>query len=133
MENKDITPSESEWMVMEVFWASNTPLTSSEVIHKLPRGLDMTPKMVRVLMSRLCQKGILGHTRDEKDARIYHYVALKSKEECLRHKSKKFVNSYFCGNQTSALASLIQSIALTDEQINELEEILEKSREKGIK
>ena len=106
MENKDITPSESEWMVMEVFWASNTPLTSS---------------------------GILGHTRDEKDARIYHYVALKSKEECLRHKSKKFVNSYFCGNQTSALASLIQSIALTDEQINELEEILEKSREKGRK
>lgn len=133
MENRDITPSESEWIVMEVFWESNMPLTSSEVIYKLPRGLDMTPKMVRVLISRLCQKGILGYTRDEKDARLYHYVALKSKEECLRHKSKKFANSYFSGNQTSALASLIQSITLTDEQINELEEILEKSREKGRK
>lgn len=133
MGNKDITPSESEWIIMEVFWESKTPLTSSEVIHKLPEELDMTPKMVRVLMNRLCQKEILGYTRDEKDARVYHYVALKSKEECLRCKSKKFAESYFSGNQTSALASLIQSIALTDEQISELEEILEKSREKGKK
>lgn len=32
---------------------------------------------------------------------------------------------------TYALAALLQSFALTDEQIKELEEILEKSRERG--
>ena len=130
MKNDCITPSESEWIIMEVFWENETPLTSSTVIQKLQGKLDMTPKMVRVLMNRLCQKGILDYTHDEKDALVYQYTALKTREECLKSKSQKFVNSYFSGNKTAALASLIQSIALSDEQISELEEILENSKGK---
>lgn len=90
----------------------------------------MTPKMVRVLMNRLCRKGILDYTVDRYDARVYHYHALKSREECLQSKSRKFADSYFSRNQSSASASLIQNIALTDEQIEELEEILRKSKGK---
>ena len=133
MGSEDATPSESEWLIMEVLWESGMPMTSSAVIRRLEGKLDMTPKMIRVLMNRLCQKGILSHRGDEKDSRVYHYSVLKSKEECLRSKSRKFADSYFSGNQSSALASLIQSIALTDEQIHELEEILEKSKGKGKK
>ena len=133
MGSEDATPSESEWLIMEVLWESDTPMTSSAVIRRLEGKLDMTPKMIRVLMNRLCQKGILSHRVDEKDSRVYHYSVLKSKEECLRSKSRKFADSYFSGNQSSALASLIQSIALTDEQIHELEEIWEKSKGKGKK
>ena len=84
--------------------------------------------MVRVLMNRLCQKGLLGYTVDEKDARVYHYFVLKSREECLKEKSRRFVDSYFSGNQTNAVAALLQSISLTEEQIQELTEILEKSK-----
>lgn len=130
MKNEELMPSESEWLIMEVLWESSTPLTSLQVIQKLQGKLDMTPKMIRVLMNRLCQKGILSHTLDEKDARVYHYSVLKSKEECLRNKSRKFADSYFSGDETGALASLIQSIALTDEQISELEQILENSKGK---
>jgi BlaI family penicillinase repressor len=53
---------------------------------------------------------------------------MKVQLECLRSKSKKFADSYFSGNQTSALASLIQNTVLTDEQISGLKDILEKSR-----
>lgn len=130
MKNEELMPSESEWLIMEVLWESSTPLTSLQVIQKLQGKLDMTPKMIRVLMNRLCQKGVLSHTLDEKDARVYHYSVLKSKEECLRNKSRKFADSYFSGDETGALASLIQSIALTDEQISELEQILENSKGK---
>lgn len=123
-----MVPSESEWIIMEIFWESGEALTSAEVIQRLKGRLAMTPKMVRVLMNRLCQKGILGYTRDEKDARVYHYSVLKPKEECLKSKSQRFVDSYFSGNQTMALASMIQSVDLTDEQINELENILERRK-----
>lgn len=129
MAKEEITPS--EWLIMEVLWASSIPLPSSEVIKKLKGNADMSARMVRVLMNRLCQKGILSYTVDENDSRVYHYSVLKSKEECLRNKSRKFAESYFSGNQTSALASLIQSIALTDEQIEELEKILAESKGKG--
>lgn len=126
--DSNMVPSESEWIIMEIFWESGEALTSAEVIQRLKGRLEMTPKMVRVLMNRLCQKGILGYTRDEKDARVYHYSVLKPKEECLKSKSQRFVDSYFSGNQTMALASLIQSVDLTDEQINELENILERRK-----
>ena len=131
MTNNDMTPSESEWQIMEVLWASGTPMTSSTVIKELQGKSDMKPKMIRVLMNRLCQKGILSYTIDEKDTRVYHYSVEKSREECLKGKSKRFAESYFSDNQTSALASLIQSVSLTDEQIEELEGILEKAKGKG--
>lgn len=130
---EETMPSESEWLIMEILWESGTPLTSMEVLNRLRGKSDMTLRMVRVLMSRLSQKGLLGFTIDENDARVYHYQAIKSKEECLSEKSKRFVNSYFAGNRTNAVAALLHGVTLTDEQIKELEEILEKSKETGSK
>ena len=125
MAKEEITPS--EWQIMEVLWAWGEPLTSAEVHKRMQGNVDMSMRMVRVLMNRLSQKGVLGYTVDERDLRVYHYYAQKSREECLQEKSRKFVDSYFSGNGTNAMAAL-QSLALTDEQIGELEEILEKSK-----
>lgn len=129
MGKEEQTPSESEWMVMEILWASESSMTSKEVIHELRKQNSMTPKMVRVLINRLCEKGLLSYTVDPDDKRVYHYSVTKLKEDCLKEKSKRFVDSYFSGNKTNAMAALLQSFALTDEQIKELEEILEKSKE----
>lgn len=123
---KETTPSQSEWLIMEVFWACNTSLTAREVIQKIHDKADMSPRMVRVLINRLCQKGVLSFTIDEHDARIYHYSVMKSKEECQKEKSRKFVDSYFEGSRKNAMAALLQSADLTKEQFKELEEILEK-------
>lgn len=131
MAREEITPS--EWQIMEVLWASNVPLTSSEVFKRMQQGVGMSQRMVRVLMNRLNQKKILGFTVDEHDSRVYHYYVLKQKEECVKEKSRKFVDNYFSGNGTNAMAALLQSFAVTDEQIQELEEILEKSRENNGK
>lgn len=128
---EETMPSESEWLVMEVLWESESPLTSMEVLNRLKKRSDMTLRMVRVLMSRLSGKGLLGFTVDENDARVYHYYTIKTKEECLNEKSRRFVNSYFSGSRTNAVAALLRGIALTDGQIKELEEILEKSKENG--
>lgn len=46
---------------------------------------------------------------------------------------KRFVNSCFAGSRTNAAAALLQGITLTDEQIEELEEIMEKSKKNGSK
>ncbi|MCI9369731.1 MAG: BlaI/MecI/CopY family transcriptional regulator [Lachnospiraceae bacterium] len=127
---KETTPSQSEWLVMEIFWANNTSLTAKEVIKKMQEKTDMSPRMVRVLLNRLWQKGVLSYTVDEHDSRVYHYSVIKSKEECQKEKSRKFVNSYFEGSQKNAMAALLQSTELTEEQFKELEEILEQCKEK---
>ena len=129
---KETTPSQSEWLIMEVFWASEeTSLTAKEVIKKIRERADMSPRMVRVLINRLCQKGVLSYTVDEHDLRVYHYSVVKTKEQCQKEKSRKFIDSYFEGSRTNAMAALLQSAKLTDEQYRELEEILEQCKEKG--
>ena len=131
MAKEEITPS--EWQIMEVLWASDTPLTSSEVYKRMQGNVDMSMRMVRVLMNHLNQKDVLAYTVDERDSRVYHYYVQRSREECVKEKSRKFVDSYFSGSGTNAMAALLQSFALTDEQIKELEEILEKSKDRGTK
>lgn len=45
-------------------------MTSKEVIQELQGENSMTIKMVRVLMNRLCEKGLLSYTVDAKDKRV---------------------------------------------------------------
>ncbi|MCM1258702.1 MAG: BlaI/MecI/CopY family transcriptional regulator [Roseburia sp.] len=127
---KETTPSQSEWLIMEIIWEAGSSLTAKEVIGKIKEKSDMSPRMVRVLLNRLWQKGVLSFTVDEHDARVYHYTAMKSKEECQKEKSRKFVDSYFEGSQKNAMAALLQSAKLTEEQFEELESILEQCRER---
>ena len=131
MAKEEITPS--EWQIMEVLLACGKPLTSSEVYKRMQANVDMSMRMVRVLMNRLNQKDILGYTVDSHDSRVYHYYAQRSRGECVKEKSRKFVDRYFSGNGTNAMAALLQSFEPTDEQIRELEEILEKCRDRGTK
>lgn len=128
MEKEEITPS--EWQIMEVLWASDEPLTSSEVYKRMQGTVDMSQRMVRVLMNRLNSKDILGYTVDEHDSRVYHYYVQKPKDECVKEKSRRFVDNYFSGSGTNAMTALLQSFVLTDEQIKELEDILESSKER---
>jgi Predicted transcriptional regulator len=129
--DKETSPSQSEWLVMEVLWASDTSLTAREVIEKMKDNADMSPRMVRVLLNRLWQKGVLSYTVDAHDSRVYHYSVVKSKEECQREKSQKFVDSYFAGSRKNAMAALLQSAKLTEEQFRELEDMLEQCKDKG--
>ena len=99
-------PSETEWQVMEIVWASKGSLTSQEIIKEMEQGdKSLSPKTVRVLINRLCQKQILDFQVDERDSRVYHYYATRNRDECLKEKSRHFADSYFAGNQARALAT----------------------------
>lgn len=124
--DKETTPSQSEWLIMEIFWSGSGTMTAREVIQKIRETSDMSPRMVRVLLNRLWQKGVLSYTVDEHDARVYHYTVEKSREDCQKEKSRKFVDSYFGGSDNAAMAALLQNAELTEE----LEEILEQCKPK---
>ena len=125
MGRKEAAPSESEWQILEVLWDRGSSMTSLAVIEELQKRVDMTPRMVRVLMSRLCQKGLLGYVVDENDARVYIYSVLKTREECLEEKAKRFADSYFSGNHVNAAAALLKNVSLSEAQMDELQQILE--------
>lgn len=45
---RETTPSQSEWLIMEVFWANDTPtMTAKEVIKQMQGRSDMSPRAYR--------------------------------------------------------------------------------------
>lgn len=129
---KETTPSETEWLVMEVIWNAEGDIIASEIIQKLKGTLDVTARTIRVLINRLLSKGVIGYKVDEKDSRVYHYYALKTKEECLSEKQNRFVRNYFGGNSTLAVASFIEKSRLSREQLSELEQLVEKLKDETM-
>lgn len=129
---KETTPSETEWLVMEVIWNAEGDIIASEIIQKLKGTLDVTARTIRVLINRLLSKGVIGYKVDEKDSRVYHYYALKTKEECLSEKQNRFVRNYFGGNSTLAAASFIEKSQLSREQLSELEQLVEKLKDETM-
>ncbi len=126
---KETTPSETEWLVMEVIWNSGGDITASEIIRTLKDSLNVSARTIRVLINRLLAKGVIRYEVDQKDSRVYHYYVVKSKEECLAEKQERFVRNYFGGNSTLAVASFIERANLSDEQFRELEQLVEKMKE----
>lgn len=124
----ELTSSENEWVIMEVLWESETPLTASQIIEKLKGIKEVSPKTIRVLINRLLKKGIIDYTVDAHDSRVYHYFSVKSREACLDEKSARFVNSYFKGNPLGMVAALVENRRFSDEQIDELIQILKDAR-----
>ena len=127
----EITPSENEWLVMEVLWAQEGSMTAAEIIGQLTGKTDVSQKTIRVMINRLLAKGMLTYTVDERDARIYHYQAARSKEECLRLKSRRFVSNYFGGNASLAVTSFLQSAEISKEQLQDLSSLVESLKDKA--
>ena len=128
MPKEEMLPSESEWMIMETLWRCGHDLTSAEIADALPKSSRMNQRMVRVLINRLCKKGMLKFTVDPDDARVYHYTAARGRDECRRAKSSAFADSFFEGNRLSAAFTLLEGGKLSEDQIKELEDILKKAR-----
>ncbi len=128
MPKEEMLPSESEWLIMETLWNSDEDLTSAEISDRLLKSSNMTQRMVRVLINRLCKKGLLTYTIDPYDSRVYHYKAVKGREELRREKSKAFVDSYFGGNALGAAFAFLEDGKLSKEQIKELEDIIKNAK-----
>ena len=67
---KETTPSETEWLIMEVIWDSEGDITASEIIRTLQGKLDVSARTIRVLINRLLAKGVIRHEVDRKDSII---------------------------------------------------------------
>lgn len=121
----ELTPSENEWLIMEILWEHGGTMTAAEIIDALKGTLDLNKNTIRVMINRLLGKNVIGYETDARDSRVYHYYAIRSREECRNLKSERFVKNYFGGNASLAVASFLKSAKISKEQLGTLKGILE--------
>ncbi len=114
--------SDAEWRVMNVVWTKGAA-TANEVVEALAAETDWNPKTVKTLLNRLKEKGAL---KFRKEGRAYHYYAAIDEETCRRKAGRSFLQRVYGGAFTPMLASFLEEAELTDTDIAELKQILDR-------
>lgn len=121
----NITPA--EWEIMKLLW-QESPQTSAKVIETLSKSVNWTPKTVRSMITRLTKKSVLGFEQRE---RSYYYFPLVQKKECAIEESRSFLKRVYGGSMKPMLASFLEEERLTPEEIEELQEILNRKKDES--
>jgi BlaI family penicillinase repressor len=112
--------SEAEFEVMKIIW-KHAPISTNEITEKLVRTTAWSPKTVQTLIKRLVTKSALSY---EKQGRVFVYTPLIKEDEFIGQKSRSFLERYFDGNITAMVSSYMEHDTLSDEELNQLREIL---------
>ncbi len=114
--------SESEWMVMKVIWDEN-PITSKRVVEVLSDSTSWKPKTIKTLLSRLVQKGAVGH---DNEGRGYLYYPLIEEAVLVKAESQSFLKRVFRGALKPMIATMVESEDISQEEIEEVKRLLSK-------
>lgn len=113
--------SEAEWQVMRILWQSG-PRMTNEIVDELISRTDWKRETIRTLINRLVQKKALSF---EKSGRQYLYTPRVTEAECVRSKTKTFLDHFHGSPVEPMLAALVEHEQLTPAQIKRLKQILD--------
>lgn len=119
--NKVPIISEAEYEVMKIVWAF-APINTNDVVDKLLKTTNWTPKTIQTLLSRLVKKGVLSYS---KNSRVFVYTPLIEEDKYLENESSLFLKKFYNGQLNSMLVNFLEQDKLTQSEINELKNLLE--------
>lgn len=114
--------SAAEWEVMKILWAKS-PATANEVVEALRPKTSWKPKTIKTLINRLVSKGAVGF---EKNGREYHYSPQITEDECIKAETTSFLQRAGKAAVKPMLAAFIEEQQLSNDDIAELKQILDK-------
>lgn len=124
--NPNIT--EAEWEVMRVVWA-NVQVTSKEVISILEAKMNWKQATTKTLLGRLVEKGALS---TEQEGKKFIYSAAIPEEETVRHYTSDLFSRICNKNVGHVIGDMIKERTLSFDDIQYLEELLEKKKETAV-
>lgn len=125
MKNKIERLPDAELDIMIVLWNSTAPMRAGDIVKKLSETRSWKTQTAHVLLNRLCDKGFISADKDD----YYHrFSPIITEEEYKASESDSLLKRIFGGSVKTMLASLIDTDKVTDDDILELTEMLEKKR-----
>ena len=104
----------------DIIWKSE-PITTADLIKKCQKELDWKRTTTYTVLKRLCERGIFRNDSGT-------VTAIISKEDFYSIQSQKFVDETFCGSLPAFVAAFASRKKLSDEEINQLQDIIENYR-----
>ena len=121
MADKQISLTQAEWNVMECLWEAG-PLTGREVTRRLERSCGWSRSTTLTLLSRLEHKGTLESIPGEKGPKVFS--PLLGREDAALQETKDFLDRVYQGSLSLMVSTLTQKQTLSQEELDELYELL---------
>lgn len=111
---------EVEMKFADIIW-ENEPLPSGELAKLCEEKLGWKKSTTYTILKRVCERELFVN-----DGGVV--TSLVSKPEFLSNKSEQFVEETFAGSLPGFVAAFTAGRKLSEEEVRELQEIIEKSR-----
>jgi BlaI family penicillinase repressor len=116
--------SDGEWKLMNKLW-QGAPLTITQLTAALHSETGWGKHTVITMLSRLEGKGAVEH-----DGGIpKHYSPKLNQEDAARSETRSFLDKVYGGRLGLMMSAMVDSRALTQQDIDELTAILESAKE----
>ena len=115
-----------EWEIYEVLW-ENSPLTLAQIRRRHVERTGQSTSTAETVLSRMAKKGLV---RVEQGKKAKLFYPLFPREEAVMEETHSFVKKMYHGSTLSLVNAMVNSGELTDKDINDLYQLLEKEMEK---
>jgi predicted transcriptional regulator len=129
MSNSHLHLSRRERQIMDVLYRKGSA-SAAEVLENMPNPPSYSA--VRALLRILEQK---GHVRHEESEGRYVFMPTVTRDKAKRSAVRHLVQTFFDGSPEEAVAALLDtsSSKLSDEELDRLQELIDKARKGGKK
>jgi BlaI family transcriptional regulator, penicillinase repressor len=118
--------TDAEWKIMKVLWRKS-PKLGSEIVDELEGETGWNPKTIHTLIRRLVSKGVI---EAKKENQYYLYSAAVTEAQCVREETRTFLEKCFNGSFNMLLSNFIEDDRLSDEELEELENLLKAKKKR---
>lgn len=119
--------SNGEWTLMKALWESS-PQTITQLTAALKDSTGWDKHTVIPMLSRLEEKGAVAYRHN---GRAKEYYPRLQQSEASRTETKRFLEKVYNGSLGVMVHAMVDSHALSQEDIQELSAILEQAKERG--
>lgn len=116
---------DSELELMMIIWDAGRPMSRNEIEEQLPGERQLSATTILSFLSRLQEKRFV---QVRKEGRNNVYEPLVRKEDYLKQESRSIWKRLYQNSVGNSMAALGQGDELTDQDLDELQEFLDRKR-----
>ena len=117
--------ADSELELMMIIWDAGRPMSRNEIEEQLPGERQLSATTILSFLSRLQEKRFV---QVRKEGRNNVYEPLVRKEDYLKQESRSIWKRLYQNSVGNFMAALGQGDELTDQDLDELQEFLDRKR-----
>ena len=113
---RNITVSDAELEILEILWSAGRAVNANEISSMLNQSNNWERTTVLTFINRLLKNGVISQEKRE----VYYYMPCIKRDDYVNEETKNFLEKFFKGSSKNLAAALVNSEALTKEDIQEL-------------